>query len=75
MQAGKTYAVELLRRQLIGACARALAVCLFAPVRAITRRRLWPEMTKSPPEGVSVGPKDGNIFVWEILIVGPAGTP
>jgi hypothetical protein len=32
------------------------------------------EMTKSPPEGISVGPKDDNLFVWEVLIVGPPGT-
>lgn len=31
-------------------------------------------MTKSPPEGISVGPKDDNLFVWEILLVGPPGT-
>jgi ubiquitin-protein ligase len=31
-------------------------------------------MTKSPPEGISVGPKDDNLFVWEVLIVGPPGT-
>jgi hypothetical protein len=32
------------------------------------------ELTRSPPEGVSVGPKDDNLFIWEIMIVGPAGT-
>ena len=32
------------------------------------------EMTKSPPEGISVGPKDDNLFVWEVLLVGPPGT-
>ena len=32
------------------------------------------ELTKSPPEGISVGPKDDNLFIWEILLVGPAGT-
>jgi len=32
------------------------------------------ELTRSPPEGVSVGPKDDNLFVWEVLIVGPPGT-
>lgn len=32
------------------------------------------ELTKSPPEGVSVGPKGDNLFEWEVLIVGPAGT-
>ncbi len=29
---------------------------------------------KSPPEGISVGPKDDNLFVWEVLMVGPPGT-
>ena len=32
------------------------------------------ELTKSPPEGISVGPKDDNLFLWEILLVGPPGT-
>lgn len=32
------------------------------------------DLTRNPPEGVSVGPKDDNLFVWEVLIVGPAGT-
>lgn len=31
-------------------------------------------MVRSPPEGVSVGPKDDNLFVWEVMIVGPTGT-
>ena len=29
---------------------------------------------KTPPEGISVGPKDDNLFVWEVLMVGPPGT-
>lgn len=32
------------------------------------------ELTKSPPEGVSVGLKDDNLFHWTIMIVGPPGT-
>lgn len=32
------------------------------------------ELTKSPPEGVSVGLKDDNLFQWEVLMVGPPGT-
>lgn len=38
-------------------------------------RRQLIELTKSPPEGVSVGLKEDNIFVWEVLVVGPSGTP
>ena len=38
-------------------------------------RRQLIEMCKSPPEGISVGPKDDNLFVWEVLIVGSSGTP
>jgi ubiquitin-conjugating enzyme E2 G1 len=39
----------------------------------LIRRQLM-EMVKSPPEGVSVGLKDDNLFEWEVLIVGPSGT-
>mmetsp|Transcript_44348 Transcript_44348/g.123361 ORF Transcript_44348/g.123361 Transcript_44348/m.123361 type:complete len:171 (-) Transcript_44348:243-755(-) len=37
-------------------------------------RRQFLEMSKSPPEGISVGLKDDNIFTWEVMIIGPAGT-
>ncbi|CAM9853896.1 unnamed protein product, partial [Choristocarpus tenellus] len=33
------------------------------------------ELNKNPPEGVSVGlADDANIFLWEILLVGPPDT-
>lgn len=33
------------------------------------------ELNKNPPEGVSVGlSDDDNMFMWELLIVGPADT-
>jgi hypothetical protein len=32
------------------------------------------ELNKNPPEGVSVGLVDDNLFEWEILLVGPADT-
>lgn len=32
------------------------------------------ELSRTPPEGISVGAKDDNLFLWEILIVGPPGT-
>jgi ubiquitin-conjugating enzyme E2 G1 len=32
------------------------------------------ELNKNPPEGVSVGLMDDNLFEWEILLVGPADT-
>ncbi len=31
-------------------------------------------MMKAPPEGISVGPKDDNLFLWDVLMVGPPGT-
>ena len=38
-------------------------------------RRQLTELTRNPPEGVSVGPKGDSLFTWEVMIVGPAGTP
>lgn len=33
------------------------------------------ELNKNPPEGVSVGlADDDNMFIWELLIVGPPDT-
>lgn len=33
------------------------------------------ELNKNPPEGVSVGlADDDNMFMWELLLVGPADT-
>ena len=33
------------------------------------------ELSKNPPDGISVGLEDdSNLFVWEIMIVGPADT-
>jgi ubiquitin-conjugating enzyme E2 G1 len=32
------------------------------------------ELTKTPPEGVSVGIKDDNLFHREVLMVGPPDT-
>jgi ubiquitin-conjugating enzyme E2 G1 len=37
-------------------------------------KRQLTDLMKSPPEGISVGPKDDNLFVWEVLMVGPPGT-
>mmetsp|Transcript_11859 Transcript_11859/g.28279 ORF Transcript_11859/g.28279 Transcript_11859/m.28279 type:complete len:172 (-) Transcript_11859:54-569(-) len=37
-------------------------------------RRQFLEMSKSPPEGVSVGLEDDNLFTWEVMVVGPPGT-
>jgi hypothetical protein len=31
-------------------------------------------MTKSPPEGISVGIEGDNLFSWEVMMVGPPGT-
>jgi len=33
------------------------------------------ELSKSPPDGMSVGLHDDNLFDWEVMIVGPVGTP
>jgi ubiquitin-conjugating enzyme E2 G1 len=38
-------------------------------------RRQFVELAKNPPDGVSVGlGDDDNIFLWELLIVGPSET-
>ena len=37
-------------------------------------KRQLTDMMKAPPEGISVGPKDDNLFLWEVLMVGPPGT-
>mmetsp|Transcript_21849 Transcript_21849/g.31713 ORF Transcript_21849/g.31713 Transcript_21849/m.31713 type:complete len:168 (-) Transcript_21849:288-791(-) len=38
-------------------------------------RRQLHELNRNPPEGVSVGlANDDNLFVWELLIVGPPDT-
>ena len=33
------------------------------------------ELTRNPPEGLSVGTKNENLFEWEVMIVGLADTP
>jgi ubiquitin-conjugating enzyme E2 G1 len=38
-------------------------------------RRQLQELAKNPPEGVSVGlGEDDNMFVWELMIIGPQDT-
>lgn len=64
----RTYAAELLRRQFMGSFAVSAG---RVRVGAYTSHA---EMQKSPPEGISVGLKDDNLFVWQVTIVGPAGT-
>jgi len=32
------------------------------------------DLSRNPPDGVSVGLSDDNIFVWELLIIGPPET-
>ncbi len=32
------------------------------------------DLSKNPPEGISVGLKDDNLFHWTVLLVGPPGT-
>ena len=33
------------------------------------------ELTKNPPEGISVGlADDANMYVWDVMIIGPANT-
>ncbi|KDO16656.1 hypothetical protein SPRG_17850 [Saprolegnia parasitica CBS 223.65] len=42
--------------------------------RELLRRQLT-ELSRNPPEGVSVGlGDDENIFHWEIMLVGPPDT-
>ena len=51
-----------------------LSHCTLLDNRAHTPPPHFPELTKSPPEGVSVGLKDDNLFHWTVMIVGPSGT-
>lgn len=64
------YTVELVRRQLVGELfGREVFVAEDeSPLHCA-------EMTRSPPEGISVGAKDDNLFTWEVMLVGPPGTP
>lgn len=49
------------------ACAPPTRPCLPTP-------HLPTELVRNPPEGISIGPKDDNLFLWEVMIVGQAGT-
>ena len=33
------------------------------------------DIMKNPPNGISAGPKDNNMFEWDATLVGPSGTP
>lgn len=33
------------------------------------------DILKTPPDGVTAGPKNGNLYEWIATLVGPAGTP
>ena len=55
-----------------GWCDRAPCMCALRGTAAVARGHA--ELQKSPPEGVSVGLKDDNLFTWEVIIVGPSGT-
>lgn len=33
------------------------------------------DIVKNPPNGISAGPKDKNMFEWDATLVGPGGTP
>lgn len=72
-----SYTTELLKRQLIGkrtASGCGLDIASACPFDAVFLDCSRAELTKAPPEGVSVGPKDDNLFCWEVMIVGPSGT-
>lgn len=69
-----SYAAELLRRQFVGkkpSVFLLLIICKwnsFVVVHCI-------DLARNPPDGVSVGlGDDDNIFVWEVLLVGPPDT-
>jgi hypothetical protein len=49
---------------------------LTAPIlpRAVPPPFCPAEMTKAPPEGISVGLEGDNLFAWEVMMVGPPGT-
>lgn len=73
-----TYAAELLRRQFMGNFISLFLMLMFGsnhfiPYWKIHVFRL--DLARNPPDGVSVGlGDDGNIFHWELLIVGPPET-
>lgn len=45
-----------------------------SPTAPFPRTTAHTELNKNPPEGVSVGLVDDNLFEWELLLVGPADT-
>lgn len=54
---------------------RAPYLTIFAPRLPEPSINTPSELNKNPPEGVSVGlSDDDNMFMWELLIVGPADT-
>ena len=84
---GKSQAVVVLTQQLKGehveerstdkahAPRVVRSACSRAPIDLVARSTLA-ELSKRPVEGFSAGPADeSNIFLWDIMIMGPPGTP
>jgi len=46
----------------------------MASPAALMLRRQLAELSKNPLEGFSAGPKDDNIYHWEVVILPPEGT-
>ena len=74
-----SYAIELLKKQreFLRSAVRILEA--FAPNSPLFPtccfRSTVAEMARNPPEGVSVGlVDDANMFLWELMIVGPSDT-
>lgn len=65
---GKAYAQQLLGRQFKGGHA------VQSELSTDRSDSPFAELSKNPPEGISVGLKDDNLFHWTVLLVGPPGT-
>ena len=35
----------------------------------------YEELQQDPPENISAGPKDSNLYIWEATILGPSNSP
>ena len=45
---------------------------MTGPLTVVSFR--FAELSKNPPEGISVGLIEENIFEWEVMIIGSIGT-
>ncbi len=73
------YAKELLRRQLNGGrhatCVLCIEVAFMLLCLCLINLFSSAELNRNPPDGVSVGlVDDSNIFLWELMVMGPPDT-